>query len=305
MHSNSPIWRHSQNPIITPEQMPCECYSVFNAGAIIIDDKINLLLRVENFERKTNFYRAISSDGYNFDIDSEPINYPLREVEKKWGTHRFDMRITCIEDRYIVCHALYLDNLGSCIGIAETRDFKDFFPIGEVSVPSNRNAVIFPEKINGLYCRLERPQNIDGSGRIWVSYSPDLIFWGKSQPLDIPVTFWQLRKNGAGTVPVKTDKGWLEIYHGTVMTASTENYYLGALLLDLDDPSKVIAAPEKYILAPEKPYECMGQVPNVVFTGGAVVDNDGKMLIYYGGADTCMCVAESSVDKLLNFCLNS
>lgn len=301
--SSSPLTRHQQNPILSPADMPFPCYSVFNAGAILHEGEVVLLLRVEDLTRATKFHVARSRDGIQFSVNPEPIVYPLRPIESAHNAHRFDMRVTAVEGRILVMHAVWLDGLGSCIATCETTDFINFTPLPYLSTPSNRNAVLFPEKIKGLYARLERPQDINGAGRMWISFSPDLEFWGRATPLPLPMTNWQLRKNGAGTVPLRTRAGWLEIYHGTCMTASTENYYLGAVLLDLDDPSKIVAAPRDMILAAETPYECVGQVPNVVFTGGAVEMPDGRMLVYYGGADTCMCVAETTVERMLQFCL--
>lgn len=300
---NSPLKRFGGNPIIAPENMPFECYSVFNAGAARFNGKYILLLRVEDYERKTNFHLAESDDGYNFKVSTEPINYPLSEIERQWGSHRFDMRITHLDGTYYICHALWLEKLGCCSAMAKTDDFINFEPIGSISMPSNRNSVLFPEKINGHYARLDRPQDINGSGQIWITYSPDLHFWGKSKPLRMPSPSWASRKSGAGAIPIKTKKGWLEIYHATCHTASTENYHLGVMLLDLEDPSRVIAAPKKFILAAEKDYECVGQVPNVVFTAGAVEDDSGKLLLYYGGADTRMCIAETTVKELVDFCI--
>jgi beta-1,4-mannooligosaccharide/beta-1,4-mannosyl-N-acetylglucosamine phosphorylase len=300
-----PLVRYKHNPILTPRQMPVDCSAVFNAGAIRFNNKVLLLLRAEDHSRQTQFYVATSDDGIHFDVNPEKINYPVREVERKHGGHRFDMRITAMDGTYYVCHAVWLGKLGCSIAIARTDDFVNYEPIESISVPSNRNAVLFPEKINGLYARLERPQDINGSGQIWVSYSPDLVYWGNAKPLNMDYTAWSTRKSGAGCIPIKTPAGWLEIYHATAMTASSENYYLGAMLLDLHDPSKVIAYPKGFILAAEEVYECVGQVPNVVFTGGAVEMPDGTLNIYYGGADTRVCLAQTTVDRLVDFCLRS
>ncbi|HEY5585971.1 MAG TPA: glycoside hydrolase family 130 protein [Ruminiclostridium sp.] len=304
IRKRGPLIRYGGNPILTPETMPFECFSVFNTGAVRFKGKYLLLLRVEHRDLACYFYTAISDDGINFTVNQEPINYPCSEAEKNNPGTRFDMRITPIDGTFYVCHAIY-SSLGSQIAMARTDDFVNFEPISNPSVPSNRNAVLFPEKIGGLYARLERPQDLGGTGAIWISYSPDLIFWGKSSPLFIPRMNWGTRKVGAGIIPIKTEKGWLEIYHGTMLTASTENYFLGAVLLDLEDPSKVIAAPKEFILAPEMDYERIGQVPNVVFTGGAIETDDGKLNIYYGGADTRVCLAQTTVSELLEFCLNS
>ena len=304
-HNVSPLARHPANPIINPGDLPVECSAVFNCGAVRFKDEVILVMRVEDYERQTNFHVGRSKDGIHFEVSPKPIVYPKREIEILRGGHRFDMRITPLDGTFYVCHAIWIGNLGSVIGTARTDDFEHFEPLPYVSVPSNRNAVLFPERINGLYARLERPQSEGGSGQMWVSYSPDLRYWGDSMPLNMPPTAWSTRKSGAGTIPIKTPEGWLIIYHATTMTASTENYYLGAMLLDLENPSKVVAAPHKFILQPEEIYECVGQVPNVVFTGGAVEMPDGTLNVYYGGADTRVCVAITTVKKLVDFCLKN
>jgi len=302
----SPLTRHHGNPILTPDDMPFACYSVYNAGATLFNGKVLLLLRVEDFEMNSDFFVATSDDGIHFDVSSDAIDYPLSETEKRVEpSHRFDMRITSINGAYYVCHAAWLGSFGCCIGMARTEDFVRFTPIGNISMPSNRNAVLFPEKIAGLYARLERP--LTGSGRngmgMWISYSPDLEFWGRAMPIQMPPRYWCKSKSGAGAIPIRTDQGWLEIYHGCSTNCSTLNYHLGVVLLDLVDPSKVIAAPKAFILGPQKDYECAGQVPNVVFTSGAVEMPDGTLNVYYGAADTRVCVAQTTVKELLDYCL--
>jgi predicted GH43/DUF377 family glycosyl hydrolase len=295
--------RHEDNPILSPGDMPFPCSSVFNCGAVRYKDEVLLLLRVEDMARDNSFYTATSPDGVHFTISQTPIDYPLRATEKRFLENRFDMRITPLDGTFYVTHASWLGGYGSCIGIAQTDDFESFRAVGELSVPSNRNAALFPEKINGRYARLERPQDIDGTGRIWVNYSPDLLYWGQAKPIALPKTPWSAAKAGAGAIPIKTDQGWLCVYHATAKNCATENYYLGVMLLDLENPDHILAAPRQFILQPETPYECMGQVPNVVFTNGAVVMPDGTLNIYYGGADTRVCLAQVGLEELLNFCL--
>lgn len=298
----SPLKRYETNPIITPEDMPVECSSVFNAGAVIYNGKVLLVLRVEDFARRNHFYTATSDDGINFTINPQEINYPARPLEEKHGLNRFDMRITHFEDgTYYGYHCIWLGDYGSTVGLCQTNDFINFEAIGGPSVPSNSNAVLFPEKINGRYCRFERP---DGTrSKIWVSYSPDLAYWGDSAPLEIPFAMWNHGKIGASTVPIRTKHGWLAIYHAVANPPPAGNYFLGVMLLDIDDPTKIIACPKRYILRPRMNYECVGQVPNVVFTSGAVIMPDGTMNVYYGGGDTVICLAQSSVDELIKFCL--
>jgi len=296
-----PLIRCKSNPIISPADMPVECSAVFNAGAVRFQGKFLLLLRVEDFARQVNFHVATSEDGVDFEINPEPIHYPLREIEKQHGTYRFDMRITPLEGAYYVCHAVWITGLGCMIGMARTTDFVHFEPTPHLSVPHNRNAVLFPEKINGLYARLERPQDSEG-GRIWVTYSPDLRYWGDAAPLDVPINVWSWKKMGPGAMPIKTPDGWLAIYHATAKTASSENYYLGVMLLDLKNPAKVLSASRKFLLQPQEIYECVGQVPNVVFTCGAIETEGGALNVYYAGADTCVCLAQTSVSELVAFC---
>jgi len=207
-----------------------------------------------------------------------------------------------MDGKYYVFHAAWI-KYGCGIGLAETTDFVNFTPIGNVSECWNRNAVLFPEKINGLYARLDRPYQSERGG-MWMSYSPDLEFWGRSMPLNMPSPYWMSGiKNGAGIIPIKTKHGWLEIYHTVSHNINTYTYYLGVMLLDLNDPSKVLYAPREFILAPEELYERVGQTPNVVFTSGAVEMPDGTLNVYYGGADTCMCLATTTVDELVEYCL--
>ena len=300
----SPLVRYSGNPILTNKDIPFPCYTVMNTGAIRFGKKYLLLLRVEDMSRKSYGVIATSDDGFNFTVADGPIDYPLRDIEKQHGSQRFDYRITYLEGSYYVCHALWIGDLGCTLAMAKTDDFVKFEPVGSNTMPANRNGALFPEKIDGNYYRLERPEGGADSGIMWINSSTDMIHWGNAKPIDTPKTQWNSIKSGAGCVPIKTEKGWLEIYHGVASTCSSNNYYLSAMLLDLEDPSKVIAAPTEMILAAEEDYECIGQTPNVVFTGGAIETDDGKLNIYYGGADTRICVAQTTIDDLLDFCLS-
>ena len=302
---SSPLIRFDKNPVLTPEMIPFNCYTVMNTGVTRFEGDVLLLLRIEDCQRNTHFHVARSKDGINFNVNEDPIIYPESLIDQLGqNSNRFDMRITRIDDIYYVFHAVWTDPWGSMINLAKTTDFVHFEQVSH-SVPSNRNAVLFPEKINGNFARLERPQNIDAKGHIWYSESPDLQFWGRSMPICLPYMNWAQRKTGPGCIPIKTEHGWLEIYHATSTTASTENYYLGVCLLDSDEPWKVISAPKEFILAPEEIYECIGQTPNVVFTGGGCEMDDGQYFVYYGGADTRLCLAKTTIQKLLDYCLVS
>ncbi len=169
-----------------------------------------------------------------------------------------------------------------------------------------RNVVIFPEKFNGLYARLDRPHSEISPWSIWISYSPDLRYWGDSRLIMNPEPYhWDEMKIGPGAPPIKTDKGWLSIYHGVFPTMDGSVYRLGVALHDLDDPAKIIGIADNWILQPEEPYEITGYVHNVVFTCGAIPEDDGTVKIYWGGADTVMCVGTARIDNLVDLCLTN
>ena len=218
----------------------------------------------------------------------------------------YDPRITKIENEYIIAYAS-CGRHGVRVGIVKTNDFTTFERVGIASEQGNRNAVLFPEKINGYYARLDRPMGdeLRDPANIWISYSKDLIHWGNSKPiLEVRPGYWDCQKIGAGAVPIKTEKGWLEIYHGVFPNCSGFIYRLGVCLLDIDDPSKVIARGDDAILWPEHDYERIGNVSNVVFTSNAIVEDNGTVKIYYGAADTCIGLAEAKLDDLIEACFN-
>jgi predicted GH43/DUF377 family glycosyl hydrolase len=218
----------------------------------------------------------------------------------------YDPRVTKIDDAYYIVHAAHSGH--TCrLSLVKTEDFEKFEWQGFISETDNRNGVLFPEKINGLYARLDRPNTGADTGDIWVSYSPDLVFWGKSSCVfrNWEGIRWAWTKIGPGATPIKTPEGWLTIFHG-VRTQCKQHfvYQLGVCLLDLEDPSKVKAMSEDAILIPEEQYELVGQTPSVVFTCGAVVEDDGEIKLYYGGADTVQCVATTSIERLIDACYN-
>lgn len=298
------IKRYERNPIITKEHLPCDANAVFNSGAIKVNDKYIMVLRIENKDRSQHFRVAVSMDGYNFDISPNALEFENADELHEFGGIYYDPRITCIDGEYILMFAVHNKRYGVRIGIARTKDFSSLEWIGFGSQVDNRNAVLFPEKINGLYARLDRPYGHNGQKKnIWISYSPDLIFWGRSQCiLETRNMSWDEEYIGAGAVPIKTDKGWLEIYHGVYRTYCGVVYRLGTVLFDLEDPSKVIGRSKGYVLGPDLDYERVGDVPNVVFTCGAILEDDGEVKIYYGGADQVQCVATAKLQDLLDSC---
>jgi len=301
------VRRYEGNPILTADDMPFECSGVYNSGAVKFGDKYLMMLRVESIDITCCFIVAESADGYNFTVRDKPIPMPVGDPEfDEYTSHLiYDPRVTPLEGRYYLNFACHSDH-GVRVGQMVTDDFETYEWMGFASEIDNRNAVLFPEKVNGLYARLDRPLAQDDRANMWISYSPDMVFWGKSRCVAKRADNgnWQWQKIGAGAVPIKTKKGWLCITHA-VHTMARYNYvyHLGAMLLDPADPSVVIARSRAPILSPRELYERVGLTANVVFTSGAIVEPDGEVKIYYGGADTVQCVGLSTIDDLLHACL--
>jgi predicted GH43/DUF377 family glycosyl hydrolase len=300
--------RYEGNPILTGKDFPPEAdiKTVFNSGIVKYKGIYTMVCRVENSALFDQFWIAQSSDGYRFKPRPKPIDMPYDDPEFKEyaGSMIYDPRLTKLGDAFYIVHAAHSGH--TCrLSLVKTEDFKKFEWLGFISETDNRNGVLFPEKINGLYARLDRPNTGDGTADIWVSYSPDLIFWGKSKCVfrNWQGIRWAWAKIGPGAAPIKTAEGWLTIFHGVRWQAKAHYVYqLGVCLLELNDPSKVKAIAEEAILVPEEQYELVGQTPSVVFTCGAVAENNGEVKIYYGGADTVQCLATTSIERLIDAC---
>ncbi len=211
--------------------------------------------------------------------------------------------MTQVEGEYLITYSAYSRN-GVRIALAKTKDFVQIERVSLITQADSRNAVIFPEKFEGLYARLDRPHSEISPWSIWISYSPDLRFWGESQLVMKPEPYhWDEMKIGPGAPPIKTEQGWLSIYHGVFQTMDGSVYRLGVALHDLHNPAKVVRVSDSWILQPEDPWEVTGYVHNVVFSCGAVPEPDGTVKIYWGGADTVMCVGEANVADLVALCL--
>lgn len=296
--------RCADNPIIEASALPIRARTVFNPGAVKLGNEYIIMADVTLPSSPIIFWIFRSRDGVHFTPDPQPVNWPAPDpIHEEHCV--YDPRITYMESegRYLICYASQA-HTGVRVGIVETADFKTFKRIAIASENENRNAALFPEKINGLYARFDRPFEANESGgAIWISYSPDLVFWGKSQPvLKTREGFWDHHKVGAGAVPIKTSEGWLEIYHGVLKNCNGLVYQLGVCLLDLEDPSTVIARGTYPVFTPETIYEQTGYVPNVVFTTNAIVENDGMVKIYYGAADTCIGLATAKLSDLITAC---
>lgn len=299
------LTKYANNPVMSPGQMPIDVLYTFNPGAIKYKGEYILMMDVTTLDDIHRIWISRSKDGYQFVPDPDPVNWPAPDPAHP-ETCTYDPRITQIsENEYIILYASDLSQNDVRIGILRTSDFVNFERVSTASELGNRNGALFPEKMDNLYVRFDRPfGNELNPSYIWVSYSPDLVFWGKSKPLSYEgKLFRDGYKMGAGAVPIKTDQGWLEIYHTVSQTCNGFIYRLKACLLDLNDPSRVIGYTRDYLLWPEHDYEMKGRVSNVVFTCNAIVEDDGRVKIYYGAADTNIGLAEGHLDDIIQACV--
>jgi len=298
--------RYEGNPILTPENWPYKVGAVFNPGAIKFNDEILLLVRVEDKQGYSHLTIAKSKDGKtNWQINS----VPTLKAEQESGEAVFgleDPRIIWLEDRqeYIItCVSFFEGVTGEPPGISliSTKDFLEFKRLGQQLMPPNKNASLFPETFKGYYALINRPI-FGGKADIWVSFSRDLNFWGKDRVL-IPARdrAWDSDRVGLGPPPVKTQDGWLIIYHGARNTASGSIYRVGLALLDLET-LKVIRRSKDWVLGPKESYERVGDVDDVVFPCGAVVDKKtNELLVYYGAADSVIALATANLNDILAY----
>lgn len=322
--------RHPSNPILSPSQVPYPCSLAFNAGVAKYQGRYVMVFRNDHGSSEedwrpfregetenqppfeTSLGLAFSTDGVTWDIQPKPCwQISTDEIRRV-----YDPRLTVIDGVMHVCFAMDTHH-GIRGGIATTEDFERF-DIRTLSLPDNRNMVLFPEKIGGEYFRLERPFTVYSRGRdrfdIWSGRSPDLRYWGDHELVlaveDVP---FANDKIGPSAPPIKTQRGWLTTFHSVWRDDSqnlggwerkwSKRYDVGIMLLDLDDPSKVIGMSRVPLIAPEVPYERKGFRNDVIFAGGMILEDDGEVKIYYGAADTVEALALSTVDELTALCL--
>jgi predicted GH43/DUF377 family glycosyl hydrolase len=299
--------RYEKNPILTKEDVPYQVATVHNAGVTKCNGKYIMIFRSHLNNGRSILGLAESDDGFSFDVAKEPFMTPAcKGIFKEYEEYGLeDPRITFIDGEYLITYSAYSGH-GVRIGLAKTKDFKEVERVSLITEADYRNVVIFPERFKGLYARLDRPHSEISPWSIWISYSPDLRFWGEAKLIMRPVQYhWDEMKIGPGAPPIKTDKGWLSIYHGVFSTMDGSVYRLGVALHDLKDPSKIVGVGDNWILQPEEAYEITGYVHNVVFTCGAVPEADGTVKIYWGGADSVMCVGTARINDLLSLCLKN
>lgn len=320
---NPAVNRCNRNPILSRVDIPdvpphvVDVSSVFNPGAVRLDDRYLLLLRVQTRGRETYFMLAESADGESFRV--QPRLLPIAGLEDidERIYHVYDARLTAIDDAVYLVFAADTDH-GCQLGVARTRDFERIEFVGLARGVDSRNGVLFPEKRQGQYLRLERPNRPLVAGAVT---SGDTIVLSASHDLETWSTVGDVMKGrprswdeliGSGPPPIKTREGWLHVYHGIATHFAGSNLYqAGVVLLDLDDPSKVLARSRDNILEPREMYELVGQVPNVVFPTGMIVEStdaggyavdDSLVRVYYGAADTVVGLATTTVRRLIEAC---
>ncbi len=318
--SSPAITRYPGNPVLTARDVPYRSDLVFNAGVIKYQGQYVMVFRNDygyiggHLFEGTNIGLATSPDGIRWTVAPAPI-FDMRDDEV---LRAYDPRLTVIDGQVYMTFAIDTRH-GLRGGIARTDDFAHF-EILSMTVPDNRNMVLFPEKIGGMYVRLERPFPVYSRGGvdrfdIWISQSPDMEFWGRSRLLagveDFP---FANDKVGPGAPPIRTDRGWLTFVHTVDIDPSRgkngwedtwkKRYCAAVMLLDLEDPSKVLGIHRAPLLAPEAEYETNdGFRTQVIFPTGAILEDDGTVKIYYGASDTVIALAIARADDLVNLCL--
>jgi len=299
--SNDVLWRSAKNPIITRAAVP-GANSIFNSAVVPYKDGFAGVFRCDNTARDMQIHAGKSKDGIHWEIKPNRIQFKCEDNELGKFDYGYDPRVCWLEDRYYVtwCNGYH----GPTIGVGYTHDFETFYQIENAFLPYNRNGVLFPCKINGKYAMFSRPSDTGHTafGDIFYSESPDMIHWGHHRHVMSPVGGWQSTKVGAGPTPIETSAGWLLFYHGVLTSCNGYVYSLGAALLDLEQPWKVIYRTRPYLLNPREYYECVGDVPDVAFPCAALFDPPtGKIALYYGGADTVTCLAFGKFDEIMEF----
>lgn len=298
--------RYPNNPIVQTRDIPYQANSVFNAGATKVGEETLLLMRVEDRRGISHLTVARSKDGItDWEIDPKPTLLPSPDThpEEVWGIE--DPRITFIEEQnlWTVVYTSYSKG-GPLVSLATTKDFKTFERKGVVIPPENKDAALFPIRFGGRWAMLHRPVSAFTTvgAHIWISFSPDMKHWGDHQIVISARrgSWWDANKIGLSPPPLRTHKGWLLLYHGVRTTTSGCLYRLGLALLDLENPTKLLARSNEWVLAPEETYEVVGDVDKVLFPCGWVAEDD-EVRLYYGGADKCLALATARISEILDW----
>jgi len=300
----APMWRYDRNPVIGRNPMP-HVARIFNSAVTPYQGGFIGVFRGEQADGVPHIYLGRSSDGLAWRFDPEPIRFVNRAGEPFQPPSAYDPRLVKVEDTWYIMWCT--DFYGAAIGMAKTKDFVTFERLENPFLPFNRNAVLFPRKIGGSFVLLSRPSDSGHTpfGDIYLSESPDLVYWGKHRHvMGRGQEWWQNLKIGGGAAPIETSEGWLLFYHGVVGTCSGYVYSVGGAILDINNPSVVKYRSSNFLLTPEKDYEERGFVPNVVFPCATLQDAaTGRIALYYGAADSYVGLAFTTLDIVVDYIL--
>lgn len=301
--------RYPRNPILCAADWPYPAHTVFNPGATrLASGETLLLVRVEDRRGISHLTAARSTngaDGWHIDaqptFSAEPEKYP----EELWGVE--DPRIVRLQDleRYAVTYTAY-SRAGPLVALVTTEDFRVFERHGAIMSPEDKDAALFPRQFDGRWVLIHRPvPHIGGAkANMWLSFSPDLRHWGDHSVLleARDGAWWDAGKIGLSAPPIETVDGWLVIYHGVRNTPAGALYRVGLALLDLDDPRRVLRRGDEWVVGPHAAYEINGDIANIVFPCGAVLDvPSGELRVYYGAADTCVGLMTAQIGDVLDW----
>ena len=298
----APIWRYSENPVV--DRNPIDGVArIFNSAVMPYEGKFIGVFRGEQTNGVPYVYLGRSEDALHWTFDSEKVPFVDEEGKPFMPVYAYDPRLVKVEDTYYIiwCGDFY----GAAIGMAKTKDFKTFTRIENPFIPFNRNAVLFPRRINGNFVMLSRPSDSGHTpfGDIFLSESPDMTYWGRHRHvMSAGHEWWESVKIGGGAAPIETSEGWLLFYHGVATTCNGFVYSIGGAILDIDHPSVVRYRCENFILTPEAEYEERGFVPNVVFPCATLHDSEtNRIALYYGAADSVVGVAFCNMDDIIDY----
>lgn len=300
--TGAPIWRYTENPIIGRNPID-HVARIFNSAVIPYENSFIGVFRGEQNNGIPYIYLGRSKDGIHWEFEEEKITFVDEEGQEFMPRYAYDPRLVKVEGTYYIiwCQDFY----GASIGMAKTQDFKTFVRLENPFLPFNRNAVLFPRKVNGNYMMLSRPSDSGHTpfGDIFLSESPDLVYWGKHRHvMGKGKEWWQSLKIGGGAAPIETNEGWLLFYHGVSGTCNGFVYSIGGAILDIDNPSVVKYRCENFLLTPETWYEERGFVPNVCFPCATICDpEDGRIAIYYGAADSYVALAFTRAEEIVTY----
>ena len=292
-HINSPLWRWKDNPIIGRNPLPGVA-RIFNSAVMPYEGKFVGVFRGEQTNGVPYIYLGWSQDAIHWDFEPNKIPFVDEAGNPFMPIYAYTYYIIWCQDFY-----------GAAIGVAKTQDFKHFVRIENPFLPFNRNAVLFPRKVHGNFMMMSRPSDSGHTpfGDIFISESPDMVFWGKHRHvMSRGNSWWEGLKIGGGAAPIETSEGWLLSYHGVTQTCNGYVYSIGGAILDIDEPSKVKYRCNNYLLTPEEWFEERGFVPNVTFPCATLHDPEtGRIAVYYGAADSYVGLAFGYLDEIIDY----